>query len=65
MIATALLARNHGDSSVIAIYYSVVCAITFLVLLATRETRNTDITDSGGSDRTKSAAGDPAMVDPV
>jgi hypothetical protein len=34
-------------------------------LLATRETRNTDITDSGGSDRTKSAAGDPEMVDPV
>jgi MHS family shikimate/dehydroshikimate transporter-like MFS transporter len=65
MIATALLARNHGDSSVIAIYYSVVCAITFLVLLATRETRNTDITDNGGSDRTKSAAGGPEMADPA
>src|SRR3984893_6979143 len=65
MIATALLARNHGDSPVIAIYYSVVCAVTFLVLLATRETRNIDITEGGGSDRTRSATDETGMIDPV
>ena len=65
MIATALLARNHGDSSVIAIYYSVICAVTFLVLLATRETRNIDITEGGGSDRTRSATDETGMIDPV
>jgi MHS family shikimate/dehydroshikimate transporter-like MFS transporter len=44
MIATALLARTNGDAFVIPVYYSLVCAITFWVLLATRETRSVDIT---------------------
>jgi MFS transporter, MHS family, shikimate and dehydroshikimate transport protein len=61
MIATALLARNNGNASVIPVYYSLVCVITFLVLLVTRETKSVDLTNVDGLDRTPSAANGTEM----
>jgi len=45
MIAAALIAYNYNNPTIIAIYYSIMAAITFFALALTKDTRQNDINE--------------------
>ncbi len=59
IIATSLLA-TYASTVPVAVYVAIACAITFVAVLAARETHGLDLRTLDAADRERTAAGTPA-----